>query len=87
MFGFNTSGISSKNFKNALAEVKGEKENSQITCKLHNIDWVFNDSSDTKYENGLDHLITALAEAPHEDVFGTDFIVSITEHVWQNYYR
>ena len=28
------------------------------------------------------YLIETLADAPHEHIFGTDFIVSVTEHFW-----
>ena len=51
-----------------------------------NIDWVFNDSSTPGESGGFGDFINALAKAPHEHVFATEFIVNIVEHFFPVYF-
>ena len=85
------SSISEKEVKKGLDKVTPVfKKNTNVLVDTHmlRIDWVYNENSmvGDSSKNGFGHLIKVLANSPHEELYGTELVESLTAHFYETYY-
>ena len=79
-------GISKRNEENDEKDSSTTAEYRQVMVKKLTLDWVHAGYKGFQ-KVGFKELILALADAPHESLFSTQFIIALVQHFWDFYYK